>query len=505
MSTKTPGGDLFSGLIKAAAKPKKKYGELPIGTTVGGRFTVHKEIGEGGFARVYSATDPSRGTVALKVCPAPKGQADKARREYEVSLRLNHPNIVTATDAVEDQENGYLILAMPLIAGRDLREVAGQGRLTGTAAARIILQVAEALHYLHAQGFFHRDLKPENILVDASGRAVLLDFGATVTGDELWDAVGRPTQEYTTVSGVTGDSKGFDWTAEVYSLGAILFELVAGTPLAEYTPGSNDRVRNSIGAVAGFMAELQPPSMPEGTPEPLQDISDRALQRGRKDAFLTAGEMAGALRDFLVRAGEAPPPATIPAPSAPAMKRLRAWRLGGLLADAKRYGNACRKQLACKHANGVLTGTGVAHSVRAAYWFAKEMKLVVPPPPDSEPFQSVVYRFGRMTRDDIPAMTQRVRTLRAVIAEMTGAAKRSLRAAGKPYLAAFEARLNAGTAGPDVFATDPLAVSLPEAGVSEPLRDAFVAKLQQQEAEFARHLHRIDRGFEIQLLNEKSE
>ena len=143
------------------------------------RYSVERQIGAGGMARVYLAVEqhPHR-NVAIKLLEPEFGTRllyDRFIREIELSSQLNHPHIVPIFAAGETA--GMLYYVMPYIEGESLRQRLLQlGRLPLEDALHIALDVADALGYAHAQGIVHRDIKPENILL-SHGQAVLADFG----------------------------------------------------------------------------------------------------------------------------------------------------------------------------------------------------------------------------------------------------------------------------------------------------------------------------------------
>ena len=146
-----------------------------------GRYQIHQEIGRGGMARVYRATDTLlQRPVALKLL-APHLSDDpefakRFEREAITAANLRHPAIVTIFDV--GQADGFHYLAMEYIAGCTLHDIiANRGKLGLPLSVALLAPVAGALHYAHTRGAIHRDVKPHNILVDMDGRVLLADFG----------------------------------------------------------------------------------------------------------------------------------------------------------------------------------------------------------------------------------------------------------------------------------------------------------------------------------------
>jgi predicted Zn-dependent protease len=201
------------------------------------RYTVDREIGRGGMATVYLAEDRKHGRrVAIKVLAPDVAIAlgsGRFLREIEVASRLTHPHILPLHDS--GQANGYLYYVMPYIPGESLREHLRRERVVPIAEAiRIAAELAEALGYAHSSGVVHRDVKPENILL-TEGHAVLGDFGiaraVTEARTEALTDTGLPigTALYMSPEQASGTGA-VDGRSDLYSLGAVLYEMLAGQP-----------------------------------------------------------------------------------------------------------------------------------------------------------------------------------------------------------------------------------------------------------------------------------
>jgi eukaryotic-like serine/threonine-protein kinase len=213
------------------------------GDTVG-RYTILRRLGQGGMGTVYQARDPDGRLVALKVpfenLLDDPGTQMRYEREQEIARQLDHPGVqrLIETGHLEsaDPETGrrapYTVLAW--VDGGLLREHLYEGKpLQVEEAVRLAVQLCEALAYCHAKGIVHRDLKPDNVQVTRDGRAVLMDFGAAllegarkITTASLSAALGTP--DYMSpeqVQGQRGDAR-----SDVYALGVMLYEMLAGQP-----------------------------------------------------------------------------------------------------------------------------------------------------------------------------------------------------------------------------------------------------------------------------------
>ena len=160
---------------------------LPVDEVQFGRYRLVSLLGEGGMGEVWRAQDTATDrTVAIKVLPAHLAEDDdfarRFRREADAAARLDSPHVVPIHDYGEI--DGRLFVCMRLIKGRDLDTVLAQEPLDTARAARIIGQVAKALHAAHKIGLIHRDIKPSNILLDERDFAYLIDFGIARVTDE---------------------------------------------------------------------------------------------------------------------------------------------------------------------------------------------------------------------------------------------------------------------------------------------------------------------------------
>jgi ABC-type transport system substrate-binding protein len=208
-----------------------------IGSKLGNRYEVIRELGRGGMGVVYLGRDPLlERDVALKLIGKDALGAEaryRFLREARVIAKLDHPGIVSIYDIGEHGDS--LFFVMPVVPGTDLRNRLDRGPMCLGELVDLGIQVAEALDYSHAQGVIHRDIKPENILVVQEGaeemRVRLADFGlAVATAEQRITRSGAlvGTMRYVSPEQVAG--KPIDARADVYSLGTVLYECVAGGP-----------------------------------------------------------------------------------------------------------------------------------------------------------------------------------------------------------------------------------------------------------------------------------
>src|ERR1700738_301296 len=210
------------------------YGE-PVEGTPFGRYRLIALLGRGGMGEVWRAHDTvTDRVVAIKVLPANLSKDEdfqrRFRREAHAAARLETPHVVPIHDYGEI--DGRLFVCMRLIKGRDLATVLANGPLEPARAARIIGQVAEALHAAHEIGLIHRDIKPSNILLDDRDFAYLIDFGiARVADDTRMTKTGNTIGIFAYFTPERLDSQAVeDARADIYSLACVLYECLTGKP-----------------------------------------------------------------------------------------------------------------------------------------------------------------------------------------------------------------------------------------------------------------------------------
>ncbi len=280
---------------------------------IAGRYSIVREVGRGASATVYLAHDQMLDRdIAIKiVAPALANDpsfVDRFVREARLSAGLNHPNIVTVHD-VGETGDGRPFIAMALVSGASLETVIQEhAPLPVSEASRILTGLGSALDYLHGQGLIHRDVKPSNVLVEESGRVMLSDFGI---------AYARESARYTMTGILLGTPRymapeqmlGEEPTpqTDVYAMGVIAFEMLAGAPPFE-------------GTGTGLMYKIvhEPPpavsSIAPDIPAGIEAAIVRALQKDPQQRWASPGEFAAAIASPDANATMLGPSARPPAP-----------------------------------------------------------------------------------------------------------------------------------------------------------------------------------------------
>ena len=275
--------------------------EVRTGSVLAG-FRVESLLGEGAMGTVYLAEETSTGQrVALKLLAPDLARDERFRRRFlretELAMSLRHPHIVRTLGSGE--EDGALYLAMAYVDGSDLREVLRrEGRLEPGRAVDLVEQVADALDAAHGEGLVHRDVKPGNILVTSGtegDHVYVCDFGlarhvssvSSLTGERGF--VG--TIDYVPPEQIEGGT--IDGRADLYSLGCVLYECLAG-----------ERPYDRESELSVVFAHLNepPPRLSDLRPElpdAFDDVFATALAKSPDDRYATCGELAAAARAAL--------------------------------------------------------------------------------------------------------------------------------------------------------------------------------------------------------------
>ena len=326
---------------RARRSTSRPGGKLEPGDELGG-YVITRELGRGGMGIVFEARQPGLDRrVAIKVLLSPAGPgAETARERFELEgramARLHHPHILRVLDVGETEPEpgatgpGRLFLVTELAAGGSLADrLERDGELEFEEACELARKVAEALEHAHVRGIVHRDVKPDNILLSEDGEPLLTDFGLAKALDAAGPGLSRSghmlgTAHYMPPEQLEGRGL-IDGRADVYALGATLFELLAGRPPFD------DSSRDSLMVAILMRPAPRISKSAANIPRELDLVLERCLAKDPEDRYDSAAELAEDLRRLV--AGE-----PVAARALSPLVRFRLWRrrnpAGALLAAA---------------------------------------------------------------------------------------------------------------------------------------------------------------------------
>ena len=263
-------------------------------------YRIFGELGRGGAGVVYKARQLSLNRlVALKVIQAghhaKPGAVERFRAEAETVARFQHPNIIQVYEVGEHQGLGYLTLEYA--AGGSLATALAGTPQDPSSSAALLEELARAIHYAHECGIVHRDLKPANVVMTESRIPKITDFGLAKLlepeGEVTVSGTIMGTPSYMAPEQLLGVSREITPAADVYALGAILYELLTGRPpFKGATPLSTlDQVANQ--------EPLVPSKLQRNTPPELETICMKCLEKAPSRRYPTAEALADDLRRFL--------------------------------------------------------------------------------------------------------------------------------------------------------------------------------------------------------------
>ncbi len=271
-----------------------------------GPYEVISEISRGGMGIVYKARDKNlMKAVAIKVLirggQASEEERKRFRREAESAAKLQHSNIVPIHSVGVCDGLPYFV--MDFIEGEQLDTLVDRGSVSPRQALDYTEQLADALSYAHESGVIHRDIKPANVIVDRYGRPQLMDFGLAKEVDagnrtqltQVGTTMGTPT--YMPPEQAEGDLEGIDAQSDVYSLGAVLYEMLTGQPPFEGP---------TTMAILMKVLEQEPPRPRRLNPRIHRDIETiclKAMAKSKRERYRSSAELREDIRRF--KAGEA--------------------------------------------------------------------------------------------------------------------------------------------------------------------------------------------------------
>lgn len=265
-----------------------------------GEYLVRRLVGEGGMGKVFEAEERlSKRKVALKVLRPELARSDEGRRlflnEMTILAHLDHPNVVRCLACSEI--DGELVMALEFLAGHTLREVLAQRqRLPWTEAVALTAQICAALGAAHAQEppIVHRDLKPENVIVLPDGTVKVMDFGIAKVMQALARSTTHSVGTLQYMSPEQIDAGAIDGRSDLYALGLVLYEMLAGAP-----PFASASPRELLNA----QCTTAPPPLPDaarlGLPRGIERLVFALLEKKPEDRPASAREVLTVLEPFL--------------------------------------------------------------------------------------------------------------------------------------------------------------------------------------------------------------
>lgn len=301
-----------------------------LGQNIGGRFRIEQRLGLGNYGVVYRGHDlTANQIVALKTIRRGSVRTENTARrllETEAALLAKLPvaGIPRFIDFISDCD-GTSVLVQELIVGPTLQSLSQDGTFAPERAAQIVASLADTLQFVHRHGFVYRDLSASNIIIDESRGPILIDFGLAVSRADLFERHGERagTPGKMPFESITGDTRQLDGRADIWALGAILYELMTGRSGLR-----SNEFDDKFWSAAALEAELRQPS---DLPPALLTICRKCVVENPNFRYDTAGLLSRDLRTFL---GKTPP---VSDKVEQAGRHLFAWRIGKLLGLARSH------------------------------------------------------------------------------------------------------------------------------------------------------------------------
>lgn len=292
----------FAPLGYSARDLQLRYDGDPccLGEEVDGGFQIEARVGNGSFGTVFRALQkPANEWVAVKV---PRGASSHAQqhaatllcREADILSGISSTDVPRFVQLLPAHEDRPPLLVMEFVEGQRLSAIVRRTPLDVRQACEVVAILAEVVDRMHTRQFIHRDIKPDNVVIRQNGRPCLLDMGVTFAEQDRFTKEGRVigTLNYMAPEGLLGMTSQLDGRSDIWSLGAVLYELLTGHVLQQIS----NREEALVAAVA---LRRDKPPFADLIPESLRQICLQCLAREPLDRFNTAAELALALRQWM--------------------------------------------------------------------------------------------------------------------------------------------------------------------------------------------------------------
>ncbi|HZI27121.1 MAG TPA: protein kinase [Gemmatimonadaceae bacterium] len=279
-----------------------------LGKALAGRYDIERELGHGGMATVHLARDVKHGrTVAIKVLRPDLAQAvgsERFLREINIAAQLQSPHILPLLESGE--ADGLLYYVMPFVEGDSLRaRLVKQGTLPASEAMRLLRDIVDALAHAHRHNVVHRDIKPDNVMI-ADRHAVVMDFGVAKAMSDAKGTSGLTsigislgTPAYMAPEQAAADPF-IDHRADIYSVGVVAYEMLAGAPPFIGTPQAV--LSAQIAKAPAPLLQLKP-----DTPPAVAQIVMKCLEKDPANRYQTADDLLQAIESLVTPSGHSPP------------------------------------------------------------------------------------------------------------------------------------------------------------------------------------------------------
>jgi len=384
-------------------------------------------------------------------------------------------------------------------------------------AVKIILQLAEAVAYLHENQYYYLDLKPENVLLNNQGKVWLTDFGTVIKEEDLWSQEGKvfTTYPYADSKILVGLTRQTDRTTEVYSLGVMLYEMITGSRL------SSDNTKEAA-FVSAVLAANSPPEFPDGIPGELCNICLKCIQRKLSDSFLSVNELIASIQEFLEASLSQNHIDNSQEVNLIKRQLLLAWKLGVNLSKAFIY-HSTYKKLVVELANSssannasnynqigmvILQEIGALESFKESQELALNINLNLAAIDDSK-YHKIIRAPQRISIDEIQQLPKTAEEISGTLDKSLQDVNKHFTEMGEQYYQIFETRFLAGLWNLSNGLANQVLEMANQAPLPEECRSQLLELIEHSpkgisQEEINHTLDQIDRCVERYLLSVKS-